>query len=113
MILIVKLICQNLQIVARLPRHAENSLKWSQLWFRVPMAIETPSHEQRFVLIGERHFVDAPVTFDAPDAFVYMNTVVEVSKFGQVVNPFPCDRHASAVAGSHGFKAGGATQISW
>jgi hypothetical protein len=41
------------------------------------------------------------MAFHAPDAFVHVNAMVEVSKFGQVVNPLPCDRRACPVAGPH------------
>src|SRR6185295_206923 len=70
------------------------------------MTIKAPPHKQRFVLVGERHFVNAPVAFHTPDAFVYMNAMVEISKFGQVVNPLPCDRRACPVAGPHEFEGG-------
>ena len=70
------------------------------------MTIKAPPHKQRFVLVGERHFVNTPVAFHTPDAFVHVNAVVEVSKLGQVVNPLPCDRRACPVAGSHRLKGG-------
>ena len=71
---------------------------------RIPVTIETPTHQQRFVLVREWHLVDAAMAFNATDAFVHVNTVVKVGKLGQVVDSLPCDRRARSIAGSHKFQ---------
>ena len=70
------------------------------------MTRKTPLHLQCRRLVGNRHLIHTTVARRTPDAFVYMNAVVEISVVGQVMYPNPLDRFASAKAGAHWFKIG-------
>ena len=45
------------------------------------------------------------MAFRAADAFVYVNTVIEINEVGQVVNARPGDRASGAVAFAHGLQS--------
>ena len=53
------------------------------------MAIQTPLHQQRRHLIGERHLVDPAVARRAADALVHVNAVIEIDEAGQVIDALP------------------------
>ena len=55
------------------------------------MTIEAPPHVKRLLLPGDRHLIDPPVTSDASDAFVYMNTVIEIHVVRKIINAGPLD----------------------
>src|SRR5262249_48155728 len=92
----------------KLPGHVENLLARPQMLLRVAMTLQAPAHQQRAVLIRERHQIDGPVTFGAADSLIYMNAVVEVDELRQVMNSLPGDCRAGAKAGPHRRKRLGA-----
>src|SRR5262245_37955641 len=77
------------------------------MWLRIAMTIEAPAHKQRLVLIGEWHFIHAPMALDAADPFVHMNAVVEIRELSQIVNSLPGDRSPCSITGSDGLERRG------
>ena len=72
-------------------RHIENFVAGPKVALRVTMTIETPFHRQRLTLPCKWHFVDAPVTGGATDAFADVNTVIEIDILRKVIYSRPRD----------------------
>lgn len=70
------------------------------------MTIKTPFHLQRRCLVGNRHLIDATVTCRATDAFVHVNTVIEIRVVGQVVHSDPLNRFSRPQACPHWLEIG-------
>ena len=70
------------------------------------MARQTPFHLERRRLIHERHLADVAMTRRAADAFVDVNTVIEIDVIGHVVNSSPLNRLARSRALSDRLKVG-------
>ena len=51
-----------------------------------------PLHLQRIFLVDGGHLVDRPMTGRAADALSYVNAVIEIRVFRQIVDAFPFDR---------------------
>lgn len=68
------------------------------------MAGDTPLHLQGVLLKNGRHRIDLAMAGRTPNTFGYVNTVIEVSVFGQIVHPLPLDRLVIAKAGSNRFQ---------
>lgn len=68
------------------------------------MTSDAPVHVQSVFLVHERHLVYATVAGGATDAFVDVDTVIEVYKIRQVVDAGPFQRFTAAVTGSHGLQ---------
>ena len=77
------------------PGHVVNPVARPDIFFRVPMTIETPFHVERLGLANQRHLIDAPVAGGAPDALGHVNAVIEIDVVGQIMDPIPLQRHAS------------------
>src|SRR5688500_13516866 len=86
------------------PRHVENSLLRPQEPFRLAMTLQTPLHLQRRGRKRDRHLIDSAVTRRTADAFVHVNTVIEICIVGKIVNANPLDRFAGAKTGAHRFE---------
>ena len=84
--------------IAILPLHVKDLLLWTNEFLRLTVARETPFHLQAVLLVNGRHVVDLPVTGRAADALCYMNAVVKVDVFRQVVDPQPLQRLVIAKA---------------
>src|SRR5262249_3505914 len=84
---ISKFVSQLGLVGGRLPGHAEHGFKGTKVRLGVAVALQAPAHKERLLLVRKRHAVDAPVTFDAADALVDVDAVVEIDKFGQVMDP--------------------------
>lgn len=78
--------------VAILPIHVVDLRFRPNKFLRLTVASQAPFHLKRILLINSRHIVDLSVTGRTADAFSYVNAVVEIRIFRQVVNPFPFDR---------------------
>src|SRR5437870_8267383 len=65
------------------------------------MTIQAPPHLEVARFPGERHLVHLAVAGRATDAFVHMDTVVEVNVIGQSVNAGPFERPAGLPALTH------------
>ena len=62
------------------------------------MAVQTPLHLQRSVVIHQRHAVHGAVTGIATYTLVDVNAVIEISEVGKIVHPRPDQRLAALVA---------------
>jgi len=80
------------------PIELEHIVSRSQMFFGIPVAIQTPTHAERFLLAYNLHGVDAAVARNASDATPYVGGVIEEYIVRQVVDPDPLDRHAGGVA---------------
>ena len=49
------------ELILRLPLHVGDLVERSEVLLRIAMAIETPPHAQRFLLVDDLHLVDAAV----------------------------------------------------
>src|SRR5262249_2786037 len=88
-------------IAGRLPGHVEDLVARPEVRRRVAVAVEAAAHEERLVLIGEGHLIDAAVTLDASDPLADVDAVVEVDETRQVVDALPGDRVAVLEARPH------------
>ena len=70
------------------------------------MAVQAPLHLQRVFLVHERHLVDRAVTTKAANTFVYVNTVIEIDKIREIMDPRPLDGSAAAEAVAYRFQHG-------
>jgi hypothetical protein len=68
------------------------------------VAIQTPAHSQRLMLIDRRHMIDLSVTTDAADAPIYMNCMIKISEIRYLVDPNPMHRLPGFPALLHGPK---------
>ena len=55
------------------PVEIENLIDRPQIFFRVSMAIQTPTHAQRFVLVYDVHVVHVAVTANAANPTINVN----------------------------------------
>src|ERR1700722_9513404 len=76
------------------PRHVVNLAGGPQVLGRGAMAVQTPLHLQRVLLVHQRHQVYPSVAGGAPDSFVHVNFVIEVDEVRQVMDFDPGDRLA-------------------
>src|SRR5262245_11074762 len=67
----------------------------------MPVAIQTPFHEQRGMLPNQRHAIHSPVAGATADSFVHMNAMVEVGEVRQIVHPSPSNGSVRPVAFAH------------
>ena len=56
------------------------------------MAVDTPLHLERLLLVHQRHSIDLSVAGRAADALVDVNTMIEVDEVREVVHARPPDR---------------------
>lgn len=89
---------QFLLIGPRSPIHGENFVHRPEIGLGVPVAVDTPLHQQRICLEHQRHLVDLSMTRGAAHAFVHMNAVIEVSEIGQAVDFHPLNGFVRAIA---------------
>ena len=75
----------------RLIRHVENFLARPHVAFRRSMTVETPIHVKGIFPPGKRHLVDPSVTGRTADAFMNVNTVIEIDETRQIVHARPFD----------------------
>ena len=89
-----------------LPIHTEDELAWPDEPFRCAMALQAPLHLQGLRLPHQRHAVHSAMTGDTTNAFVQVNTVVEVDKIWQIMHARPDQRSPGAKTLAHGGKKG-------
>jgi len=53
------------------------------------MAVEAPTHSQRFMLINYVHMVNVAVAADAANSTINVHRVIEVGEVGYLMNPHP------------------------
>ena len=71
------------------PVEIENLIDRPQVFFWVSMAIQTPTHAQRFVLIHHVHVVHIAVTANTADPTINVNRMVEIGEIGYLMDPDP------------------------
>ena len=64
------------------------------------MAIETPLHLQRSLVIHQRHAIYRAVTRIAAYALINVNAVVEINEIREIVHPVPHQRLSAAITGA-------------
>lgn len=74
------------------------------LWIAV--TIQTPTHEQRLRLVDYRHCGEIAMARRTTYTFGYVNTVIEVDKFGQVVDLVPLHGDILGITVSDEFELG-------
>ena len=84
--------------------HVEHLIARAQIFLRVAVAVETPLHLQRRLLIHQRHLVYRPVAGIAADPLIDVNAVIEENKVWKLIDSGPLQRLAGAVAGAHWFE---------
>ena len=84
-----------------LPIHVRDLTLWTNVKLWLAMAGNTPLHLQSVFLINGRHLIDPAVTTRTANALVHVYAVVEVNKFGQVVNSLPLDGFVLSKARSY------------
>src|SRR5689334_10867584 len=104
LILLMELVGQLRFVWRRYPGHVEDRVTRPKMRARIAMAVETPLHEQRFVLKYKGHFVDTAMAFDAANALVDVDAVVEVTELGEIMNPLPANGFAGAIARADQFE---------
>src|SRR5215472_16841206 len=76
-------------IAVRLVAHSGYELPRPYILFRMPVTVQAPLHAQRSCLPRKGHLVHAAMAGFATHPFGDMNTVVEIHKIREVVNPRP------------------------
>ena len=75
--------------VSALPVQVSDFVQRTQLAGGVAMAVQTKGHAQRLGMVNFVHLIDLAVAFDATDAAVDMDGMVEINVIGQLVNLHP------------------------
>ena len=91
MILFNQLLALDKLIRWRLPGHARNLVHWSEVFFGVAMAVETPTHRQRAHLLRRPHLVHLAVTGRTAHTLRHVDIVREVNEIAQVMHKIPLD----------------------
>ena len=65
-------------IGGRLPIHICDLVVWPQIFLRIAMAIQTPTHGQFLGLKHEWHLIDLAVAGRAANPLIYVNAVIEI-----------------------------------
>ena len=65
---------------------------------RITVALKTPTHAERLVLVDDFHGVNSAMALHTTDATVHVGRVVEVGIIRQVMDPDPLHWHARFVA---------------
>jgi len=60
------------------------------------VAFEAPFHLQRILAPRQRHLTDRPVARHTANAFLDVDTVIEIDEIGQIIDAIPCQRLATA-----------------
>jgi len=84
--------------------HVRHRVSRAQIFLRLAMAIETPTHLEILCFPGERHFVYLAVARRAADPFAHVNAVIEVNVVRQIVDPRPLDRRARLPTRANGLQ---------
>src|SRR5437867_11858577 len=90
--------------VLRFPIEIENLIFRPQEIFRVPMALETPSHAVRLGLIHDRHVIDRTVATETTDSPVHVRRVIVINVINRAMDPHPIDRLTCLPAHPHGLQ---------
>src|SRR5438067_10593883 len=92
----------------RMPLDVEYFTLRAEIRLRIPVAVETPFHEERRLLKRQQHAVNASMACRAADAFMNVNAVIEIDEAGRVVDALPAQRFARSVAFAHRLQHGAA-----
>ena len=86
------------------PIGVKGLVPWPDETLRVPVTIQTPFHVEGLFFPHQGHPPHTPVTRAATDPFVDVNTVIEIDKIGEVVNPCPFERDVGPEARANGLQ---------
>ena len=92
MVLLHQLTPENSLIDWRLPTHLEHLIFGPQKIFGMPVTIKAPRHMEILRFPGQRHLINAAMTRLATNAFIHVNTVIEVDEVRQAIDAVPTDR---------------------
>ncbi len=95
-----------LSLVLGGPFHVENLRLVAHKFLRRTVTGQTPFHLQRRSLIDHGHLIDAAMTGRAADAFVHVNTVIEINVVRKIVHTRPLQRLARSETGAHRLEIG-------
>ncbi len=100
----LQFVALGLRKITVFPLHIVDLALWPDELFRLAVTSEAPFHLERVLLEYCRHVVDRPVAGRATDALCYVNAVIEICIFRQIVNAFPFDRLIIAIAFAYNLK---------
>ena len=100
----LQLIAFRLIEIAVLPLHVVDLALWPDEFFRFAVTCDTPLHLERIFLKYRRHFIDRTVARRTTDALCYVNAVIEIGVFRQIMNAFPFDGLIIAIAFANNLK---------
>src|ERR1035438_10111422 len=80
--------------------HVEHLVARAQILLRRAVAIETPLHLQRCLLIHQGHLVHWAMAVIAADTLCHVNAVIEINEVGQLVDARPLQRLTRSVDGA-------------
>ena len=87
-----------------LPVEIHDFIQGTQMVLGIPVALKTPAHAQRLIVVDDVHFIHATMTTNATDAAVDVQRMIEVSVIRNFVNSFPIHRIAAGPTFSNGRK---------
>jgi len=93
-----------------LPRRIKYFGLWAQKLLWVAVTIQTPTHVQRLRLVDNRHSGEIAVARRATYTLGYVDAVIEVDKFGYVVNQVPLHGHIRLITAPDEFELGALAQ---
>jgi hypothetical protein len=92
--------CRRLHVV-RFPIEIENLFLRPEKFFRMPVAVETPSHAVRLGVLHRRHVIDLAVTTETTDPAVNVRGVIVKNVIGRAMKLHPLDRLARLPTRAH------------
>lgn len=100
----LQFVALGLRKITVFPLHIVDLALWPDELFRLAVTSEAPFHLERVFLKNRWHVVDSTVAGRTSDALRYVNAVIEIRIFGQIVNAFPFDGLIIAIAFPHDLK---------
>ena len=78
--------------VIRLPIQVKDLTDRTQIIFRVAMAVQAPSHRERFLLVNNIHVIHLTVAARTADPAIDVHGMIEIRKIRHLVDFQPVDR---------------------
>lgn len=98
--------CVTFKAKRKSPAHVGELAHGTEIWLRISVTVEAPSHAERLRLIDDLHLVDSAMTGDAPDTTIHVGLVTEVGIVGDVMDLGPFDRKTILVTCLHRLELG-------
>jgi len=77
---------------ARLPIQVKDLVDRPQIILGMPMAVQAPTHRERFLLVNNIHVVHLPMAAHTADAAIDVDRMIEIRKVRHLVDFYPVDR---------------------